>query len=231
MLKITEAFLRKIIRKEIEALTEADIIRRKASGEQVRVKDASSEPRKSSIIGSGDRKIVRNIEDVQFRVTEVGKKYLGTQAEGEVAVGPNSAFVAPSAAYDNTYNSGVKKVMVHAKRKFPGGEERFRFFVEPSALRVGDLVVIPELLEMGERGPGEILAISTLEASDYGGPKGKWIPIATVRWDHDAVRGGNPSAVKNIGLAFLQKIGSSKGPTAPTKRADAIRLFRDAQKS
>lgn len=230
-MKITESVLRKIIKEEILSLAEADVIRRRKGDDgavtTTRTKDLSSEPPRSS----GGRKVVRAIEDVQFRVSENGKRFLGTDAERERAIAPDSAFVGPSEAYDNTYNGGVKRIMVHAKRKIPGGEERFRFFVEPSALKVGDMVVVPELLEMGERGPGEILSMTNYDAVDFGGPKGKWIPVATVRWDQDAVRGGAPSAVKNIGLAFLLKIGSSKGPTASTKRADAMRIFRDAQKA
>jgi hypothetical protein len=230
-MKITESVLRKIIKEEILSLDEADVIRRRKSDDgavtTTRTKDLSSEPPRSS----GGRKLVRSIEDVQFRVSEVGKKFLRTESEKAAAVGPDSAFVGPSAAYDNTYNNGVKRVMVHAKRKIPGGEEKFRFFVEPSALKVGDMVVIPELLEMGDRGPGEIISMTNYDAIDYGGPKGKWIPVATVRWDQDAVRGNVPSAVKNIGLAFLLKIGTTRGPTASTKRAEAMKLFRDAQKS
>lgn len=230
-MKITESVLRKIIKEEILSIAEADVIRRRKGDDgavtTTRTKDLSSEPSKSS---SG-RKIIRSIEDVQFRVTEDGKRFLGTSAERAAAVDQNSAFVAPSAAYDNTYNGGVKRVMVHAKRKIPGGEERFRFFVEPSALKVGDMVVVPELLEMGERGPGEIISMTNYDAVDFGGPKGKWVPVATVSWEPDAIRGGTPSRVRNIGLAFLLKIGSSKGVSASTKRADAMRIFRDAQKA
>ena len=230
-MKITESVLRKIIKEEILSLAEGDVLRRRKGDDgavtTTRTKDLSSEPSRSS----GGKKIIRAIEDVIFRVSEDSKRFLGTDAEREKALGPDSAFIGPSKAYKDTYNGGVEKIMIFAKRKIPGGEERFRFFVEASALKVGDMVIIPELLEMGERGPGEIINITNYDADKFGGPKGKWVPVATVRWEPDAVLGGAPSRVRNIGLAFLLKIGSSNGSTASTKRAIAIEALKKAQKA
>jgi len=229
MKKINETILRKLVR---EVLIEADVIRRKAgSGEKTRVQDQSEFSRKQ----------VNHLEDVQFKLSKSGK-FEGSQKDLEDLTGPNSPFVDNTEAFKKTYNNGIEKSYVWIKPKRPPGEDQrgFRKEVDPPEIKNGDLVIIPELLAKGIAGPAIVVGPKRNYPLSKFGVKRKdqssvepGVPVVDLSFlqrndmklknlpEHVAL----PSELKNVGIAFLVRIGSSNSPNTIEKQAEVVRAF------
>ena len=149
------------------------------------------------------QRVVNEIDDVTFAGPS---EFLRRAAQ------PDSPFVGGSIAYRSFYNYGVEQELRSFKKidKDTGEEKKQFYMFEAPAIKAGDYVIIPELLIKGEFGIGEVLESISIPAEKYGGWEDDNIPVAHVKFSEKFTKNGLPLTVRNIGWAFLIKVGSSR---------------------
>ena len=134
-------------------------------------------------------------------------------------------FVGSSPAYHSWYNDGVQIVRGMRKTTNRFGEEESSGFSNAVYFNVGDYVIIPTI---GSELPGMIGTIYHKDPVALGVPgavPGDTIPMATIIWSEFG--GTGPS--RDVGLAFLVKIGSRDPLTSATNAMAFYRKGRDEQ--
>lgn len=134
-------------------------------------------------------------------------------------------FVGSSPAYHSWYNDGVQIVRGMRKTTNRFGEEESSGFSNAVYFDVGDYVIIPTI---GSELPGMIGTIYHKDPVALGVPgavPGDTIPMATIIWSEFG--GTGPS--RDVGLAFLVKIGSRDPLTSATNAMAFYRKGRDEQ--
>jgi len=136
-------------------------------------------------------------------------------------------FVGSSPAYHSWYNDGVQIVRGLRKTTNRFGEEESSAFSNAVYFKEGDYVIIPTV---GAELPGRIGTIYHKDAAVLGvqgAVQGDTIPMATIIWSE--FRGSGPD--RDVGLAFLVKIGSLDPSTSATNAMAYYRKGRDEQEA
>jgi hypothetical protein len=134
-------------------------------------------------------------------------------------------FVGSSPAFHSWYNDGVQVVRGARKTTNRFGEVETSLFSNAVYFREGDYVIIPTA---GAELPGRIGTIYHKDPVALGVPgavPGDTIPMATIIWSE--FRGRGPD--RDVGLAFLVKIGSTDPLTSASNAMAFYRKGRDEQ--
>jgi hypothetical protein len=219
-MRITESFLRQIIREEISRnfLNEADVIsRRKSSTGEV---ETRLDPFKKSVFS---RKQVRSIGDVK------------TTPDRAKLLPPDSPFVAGSEAFHSHYNMGVgeERINFRIKNKMTGDESMMSSLANYK-MSPGTFVVIPELFALAGKNPmeaygvGEIVSeIVNFPNNNTAGREKLTVPMVVLKFPAGQRPEGTNETVPYVGIAFLNKV---KEADAADARKAFIMASRDSEK-
>jgi len=134
-------------------------------------------------------------------------------------------FVGSSPAFHSWYNDGVQVMRGARKTTNRFGEVETTLYSNSIYFKEGDYVIIPTA---GAELPGRIGTIYHKDPVALGVPgavPGDTIPMATIIWSE--FRGNGPD--RDVGLAFLVKIGSLDPSTSATNAMAYYRKGRDEQ--